>query len=160
MARYKKALIEAFKPHFKEHGFTKKDATWHLVGAETVHLFSIQTSQWSESYYFNVGVYFRALGPLTSPAGHHCHIQARIPDGKFHVASVESYAELSDFDGLEFGADERIVQLKNLIYPLAFNWFERFKDNASIKMELSQIKRPWMAVNKAVYPLLNLEFPS
>jgi hypothetical protein len=44
MARHKKALLDAFKPHFKEQGFTKKSATWHLGTPDAIHVFNVQTS--------------------------------------------------------------------------------------------------------------------
>ena len=159
MAQYKKVLAEAFKPHFKEQGFTKKDATWHLLTTEAIHVFNIQTSQWGEQYYFNAGIYFRALGSSESPPNHHCHIRTRIPDDKFHPASVNRANELADFDHIEFGAEERIIDLKNLIYPLVFDWFGRFRDPAYSKRELTGIGRPWFAVTGEVWPMLGLELP-
>jgi|SRR5882724_4490847 len=159
MARYKKALVDAFKPHFKEQGFTKKDATWHLRTPDSIHVFNIQTSQWSERYYFNAGIYFSALGPLDSPAEPHCHVRTRIPDHKFHGTSLRRANELSDFEGLEFGSEERIAELKNLIYPLALDWISRFRDVDHTKRELSGIGRPWFAVSKTVWPLVGLELP-
>ncbi len=159
MARYKKALTAAFKPHFKEQGFTKKDATWHLGMPEVIHVFNIQTSQWSERYYFNAGIYFRALGSLESPAEPHCHIRTRIPDSKLHQESIQLANELADFEHVEYGAEERIANLKNLIYPLALDWFRRFRDIAHAKRELTGVGRPWFAVTRDVWPLVGLEYP-
>jgi Domain of unknown function (DUF4304) len=158
MARYKKELIAAFKPHFKEQGFTKKDATWHLITSETIHVFNIQTSQWSEYYYFNAGIYFRALGSLESPAEPCCHIRTRIPDHKFHQESRQRANELSNFEHIELGAEERINELKNLIYPLAFDWFCRFRDVEHTKRELIKMDCPWF-LTKEVWSLVNLEAP-
>lgn len=159
MARYKKALLDAFKPHFKEHGFTKKDATWHLGTPEAIHVFNVQTSQFSESYYFNAGIYFRPLGPLTTPAEPHCHIRTRIPDHRFHSAAIQRAHELADFEDLEFGAEERINELKNLIYPLVFDWFSRFGDTPQAKRELSEIRKPSVFIAKSVWSMLGLEIP-
>lgn len=159
MARYKKALAAAFKPHFKEQGFTKKDATWHLTTPEAIHVFNIQTSQWSEFYYFNAGIYLRALGSLESPAEPHCHIRIRIPDRTFHPEGTQRANELADFEHVEYGAEERITELKNLIYPLALDWFLRFRDLSHAKRELAGIGRPWFAVSKEVWPLMGLALP-
>ena len=159
MARYKKALLDAFKPHFKEHGFTKKDATWNLGTPEAVHVFNVQTSQFSESYYFNAGIYFRVLGPLTAPAEPCCHIRTRIPDHRLHSHAVQRANELSDFENVEFGAEERIIELKNLIYPLVFDWHCQFGDAAHAKRALSGIVRPSPFIMKAVWPMLGLEIP-
>lgn len=159
MARYKKLLLDAFKPHFKELGFTKKDATWHLGTAEAIHVFNAQTSQWSESYYFNAGIYFRALGSLTTPAEPHCHIRTRIPAHKLHRESIQRANELSGFADIEFGAEERITELKNLIYPLALDWFSRFRDASHAKDELSAVTRPSVFISKAVWPMLGLQIP-
>ena len=159
MARYKKALTEGFKPHFKELGFKKKDATWHLGTPDAIHVFNIQTSQWSERYCFNAGIYFRALGSLESPAEPCCHIRARIPDDEFHRDSIQRANELADVEHVEFGAEERITDLKNLIYPLGFDWFHRFRDLAHAKRELTGIGRPWFAVSKELWPLIGLKIP-
>lgn len=159
MARYKKLLMEAFKPHFKELGFTKKGATWHLKTPETIHVFNIQTSQWSESYYFNAGIYFRALGSLELPSDPCCHIRTRIPDHKFHWDSVQLVNELSDFEGVDTGVEEQITRLKNLVYPLAFDWFCRFRDLMNAKGELAKIRRPCVFISNEVWPLLGLQMP-
>ena len=159
MARYKTALLDAFKPHFKELGFTKKDATWHRRTSEAIHVFNVQTSQWSEQYYFNAGIYLRALGSLETPAEPYCHIRTRIPDYKLHSNSLDRANELADFDLIEYGAEDRIVELKNLVYPLALDWFLRFRDLRHVKRELGGIGRPWFAVTKNVWPLLEMELP-
>ncbi len=159
MARYKKALIDAFKPHFKEQGFTKKAANWHFGTLEAIHVFNIQTSQWSERYYFNAGIYFRALGSLESPAEPYCHIRTRIPDYKFHSENLHRAKELSDFENIEIDVEERITELKNLIYPLAFDWFHRFRDVEHAKRELVEISSPWFFITKEVWPLVALEVP-
>jgi len=159
MARYKKALIDAFKVHFKEQGFTKKDATWHLGTPEVIQVFNIQTSQWSERYYFNAGIYLRALGSLETPSESYCHIGTRIPDRRFHVESFQRANELANFEHVEFDAEQRITDLKNLIYPLAFDWFHRFRDRACVKRHLSEIGRPWFPVRTEVWSLVGLKPP-
>ena len=159
MARYKKFLLDAFKPHFKEQGFEKKNATWHLGTPEAVHVFNVQTSQWSESYYFNVGVYFRALGPLDSPAEWQCHIRDRIPDEKSYRDMLRRANGLSNFEDVESCVEERISELTNLIYPLVLDWFSRFGNAASAKKELAQIRRPWFTVSNTVWPLIGLSLP-
>jgi hypothetical protein len=157
MPRYKKALCDAFKPHFKDHGFTKKDATWHLGSPEAIHVFNIQTSQWSESYMFNVGIYLRTLGPLETPPEYHCHIRTRIPDRRFHDIDLAHFVALADFKDTESGSDEKILELKNMIYPLVFDWFSRFRDMDCIRKELIDLPRPWFMIAKEVWPLIGLE---
>jgi hypothetical protein len=159
MARYKKLLVNSFKPHFNEWEFAKEDTTWHLRTPETIHVFNIKTSLWSESCHFHAGIYFRALGALDLPAETYCHIRTCIPDPKFHSESVARINELLDFEHIGFNAEERITKLKNLIYPLAFEWFARFHDLASAKRELSAIERPWFPISNAVWPMIGLEPP-
>jgi hypothetical protein len=159
MARYKTALIVAFKPHFKEKGFIKKAATWYRTTPEMVHVFNIQTSQWSERYYFNAGIYFRALGSLKTPAEAHCHIRTRIPDSRLHEDGFQCACDLADFEHVEFHSEARITELKNLIYPLAIDWFGRFRDLDHAKRQLAGIRRPWFFVGKEVWPLVGLERP-
>ncbi len=75
MPRFKKSLCDAFKPHLKNHGFTKKGSTWYRSNLDAIHVFNIQTSQWSESYLFNAGIYLKALGELPAPLEYQCHIR-------------------------------------------------------------------------------------
>ena len=156
MPRYKKALCDAFKPHFKDQGFTKKGATWHLGTPEAIHVFNIQTSQWSESYMFNVGIYLRALGSLVTPLEYDCHIRTRIPDRRFHDLDLQHFTALADFSDIESGAYEKILELKNTVYPLAFEWFNRFRNTECIKKELTDLPRPWFMIAKEVWPLVGL----
>lgn len=53
MAAHKKELLAVFKHAFKERGFKKTGATWVREGPEVFCVFNVQTSQWSERYYFN-----------------------------------------------------------------------------------------------------------
>lgn len=106
---------------------------------------------------FNAGVYFRALGSLEQPPEYHCHIRARIPDRKFHDIDLQYLTDLSNFAETDSGADEKITELKNLIYPLAFDWFSRFRDIKNSKMVLSSFDRPWFMITKEVWPLLGIE---
>lgn len=159
MARYQKALIDAFKPHFKELGFTKRNATWHLETVDAIHVFNIQKSQWGENYYFNAGIYFRALGFSVSPTQPYCHIRTRIPIDETDDEVVRLVDELSDFQEVESGAEERVIELKNLIYPLAFDWFYRFRDTSHVALELGRPTRPKALVSKSVWPILGLKIP-
>ena len=156
MPRYKKALCDAFKPHFKDQGFTKKDATWYLGSEQAIHVFNIQTSQWSECYMFNAGIYLKALGSLETPPEYKCHIRTRIPDRRFHEVDLQHLSDLADFSKVESGAEEKITELKNLIYPLVFDWFGRFRDTQNIKTVLADLDRPWFMISKEVWPLVGL----
>lgn len=73
MAAHKKELLEAFRPAFKEHGFKKNGATWVREDSEVFCVFNVQTSQWSELYYFNAGVYVKAVAPIGRPTEPDCH---------------------------------------------------------------------------------------
>lgn len=159
MAKFKKALMEAFKPHFKGAGFKKKGATWHRQSVEAIHVFNIQTSQWSESYYFNVGVYFRALGSEMTPPEYHCHIRTRIPDLEYHPKKVERVNELADFEKAGKDVERRILELKDIVFPLAIEWFQRFQDVRHTKRELAGKGPRSFWIDPEVWILVGLKMP-
>jgi hypothetical protein len=121
--------------------------------------FNIQTSQWSEAYYFNVGVYFRSLGNAKAPAEWECQIRFRIPDYRLHGDKVKLANRLADFSGIELGAEEQINELKDLVYPLVIDWFSRFGYTANAKTELMRIDRPWFMISNDIWPLIGLPMP-
>ncbi len=158
MALYKQALCRSFAPLLKASGFTKKSSTWFKKTEEVIFVFNIQTSNWSEYYHFNAGIYIRELGLLESPPLHKCHIHTRLPDRKYHSveAAVRSH-ELADFTGRPIDPHVRSLELAQIVFPLAVDWFERFESRASVKKELSTIGHPWFFVTKDVWPLLGVK---
>lgn len=159
MAEHKKALLAAFAPEFKRAGFKKKSATWHRINRDTIEVFNVQTSQWSEQYYFNAGIYLQALGGKETPPEYECHVRDRIPNLEFHPRSAwDRWIELSDFEIGDLNPALRIQQLKELIEPLALEWLSRFRELEDIPRTLAAGPSPDI-IKDAVWPLVGLEPP-
>ena len=137
MAIHKKELLEAFKPAFKERGFTKTASTWVLEEPEVFCVFNVQTSQWSESYYFNAGIYVKAVAPRTRPTDPDCHWRTRLPLKK---DTIRLSAELSDFENHIGTIPEKIEGLRRIILPDAFEWFSL--NNSTEKLRCALSNRP------------------
>src|SRR5687767_9465067 len=103
MPKYKKLLLEAFKPAFKERGFKKKAATWHRETDELIQVFNVDTSLWSEMYYFNAGIYLKALGKEKTPTEYRCHIRTRLPPGGDVNRATFGIGKLGNFEGVSEG---------------------------------------------------------
>lgn len=176
MAVHKKALLAAFAPAFKQAGFKKTAATWKRATPEVIHIFNVQTSQWSEQYMFNVWLYLPGLDPETK--GHLYHIGSRVPHGSQSLFCKVD--ELSDFapdetrrkrtrdhwrqQGIEVMSDieaehltpeSKIEALAQIIPPLAFKWFDRFQNLEHIKNELGK-DQPDALVTRYVWPFLGI----
>ena len=74
----RKLLEQCLKPLLKEAGFKKQGPTWHRSGNDAIEVFNIQGSQWSKSFYINLGTYFKAIGSEEKPKEYSCHIRERL----------------------------------------------------------------------------------
>ena len=124
----KRQLLKAIAPKLKAHGFKKKDATWHRVQDGFIQTFNVQGSQWSKSFYLNLGIYISALGDRMTPPEYHCHIRNRVED----VADdLTRYHTLLDLEN-DLPPDERFPELNELIVFRAIPWLEEFSNDQRI----------------------------
>jgi hypothetical protein len=63
-------------------GFKNKGQSWYLDGTDSIVVLNLQKSDYDDKYYFNFGVWLKALGAAEFPKENHCHISARV-DGIF-----------------------------------------------------------------------------
>lgn len=61
-----------------QEGFVKVKKTWRFDGSESILVVNLQKSDWSNQYYVNLGVYFKAIGKSASPGSHECHVCRRL----------------------------------------------------------------------------------
>lgn len=71
-------ILDTMKGTFKECGFKKSRKRWWRALGETTLVVDLQSSQWSNAYYVNIGIWFNAAGPLSSPRPELCHLHARV----------------------------------------------------------------------------------
>ena len=157
MAVYKRDLLEAFKPAFKERGFKKTGATWVCDGSEVFCVFNVQTSQWSELYYFNAGVYVKAVAPIERPTEPDCHLRTRLPQKE---EEVKICAELADFENQQVPVAQKIEGLQRIIVPAAFDWFFRHDSVEKLRSVLAARPKFSPPATVALLRYLGLPFPS
>ena len=121
----KRELVKAISPTLKAHGFKKNDATWHRTSDGFIHTFNVQGSQWSQSFYLNLGIYIAALGDETNPPEYRCHVRNRMGNV---AADRTRYNQLLDFETL-IPSDERFKELNEIIESRAIPWLEEFSDD-------------------------------
>ena len=124
----KRDFVKAIAPTLKSQGFKKKDATWHRASDEFIETFNVQGSQWSKSFYLNLGIYIRALGDKTTPPQCRCHIRNRVAD---LVDDRARYNELLDLEN-SISAAQRFRELNEIIAGKAIPWLEEFSDDRRI----------------------------
>jgi len=73
-----KILQQSFASIFKEHGYTKRRATWYHDTGGFICVFNIQGSQWGKQFYLNLGIYIKELGHKNFPNEYDCHIRTRV----------------------------------------------------------------------------------
>jgi len=124
----KRDLVKAIAPTLKAHGFKKNDATWHRTSDGFIQTFNVQGSQWSRSFYLNLGIYIVALGEETNPPEYRCHIRNRLGDV---AADCTRYNQLLDLE-TSIPSDERFKELNGIIESKAIPWLEEFSDDRRV----------------------------
>ncbi|WP_091059773.1 DUF4304 domain-containing protein [Opitutus sp. GAS368] len=146
MAIYKKALLAALSPALRAQQFKKLGATWVRDCEEVFCVLNVQTSQWSELYYFNVGVSVKALFTGAKPSFYDCHFGERIPQGD----EVEVYGDLADFSGERPSAAERIERLADMIPASAVAWFSRHDSAEKLRARASDSPKTTVALRHSL----------
>jgi hypothetical protein len=151
----KQKLVKAIAPVLKLHGFKKKSATWHRQRDGFIQTFNVQGSQWSKSFYLNLGIYVTAIGGLKTPAEYDCHIRNRVGDV---VGDLVRYNELLDFEN-EVEDDQRFDELQDIVEQYAIKWLDKYANSAMIVDWISGGQTHGLPVSKAVFDFYGVEQP-
>lgn len=121
----KRQIAAAFAPVLKAAGYRKRRLTWYRDWPDTITVFDVQRSRWSDSYYLNLGVYLKALGDEPAPGEHRCHVRTRV--GRL-VPEAERLPLLAalDFDTATTDPDGRMPTLVAAVSAVALPWLERY----------------------------------
>lgn len=147
-----KLLQTWFAPTFKAAGFTKSAATWHRSAQGFVQVFNIQGSQWSSTFYFNLGIYITALGKSDRPAEAHCHVRERLDA---IVPDRQRLIQLSDFE-LRIPEEQRRSELQSVIESSAIPWLSRMGSLDQLRHFLLHEKEHGLLVDAATYAHLGI----
>ncbi len=118
MKESRRQLEAIFKPVLKQAGFLKHGATWHKSIEEAVLVLNLQSSEWSDDYYVNLGIYYKRLGVNYRPPESHCHVRIRL---ERLVDNRESFLLALDFEE-EMDASARTDILTNAIIETGLPW--------------------------------------
>lgn len=129
------------KPILKKAGYKKKRLTWHKDHDELILVFNIQSSQWSDRYYLNLGIYLKKIGNESKPPEYRCHVRRRleslIPDAKLKLEFNKS----TDYEE-DIPLEDREKTLKKSIIDCGMPWldtmtqFKEFVDHVNSNSDL------------------------
>ena len=148
-----KTLQGILKPLLKEAGYKKKGATWHHLGEHFIRVLNIQGSQWSTSFYLNLGIYIRGLGDDLKPTEYQCHVRERM-DG-----IVPSKIEASDLLDFTIEVPEREEKLRVVILIYVLPWLEEKSSTDGLRSYLTKEKKHGLPVRKDVWQYLDINQP-
>lgn len=78
MAAERNEVQVEFDAFGKAAGMTKQSGSWYRASDEVITVLNLQKSQYSLSYYINVGWWLRALGDAKFPKEHELHVRIRL----------------------------------------------------------------------------------
>lgn len=70
----------------RDGGFRKKGRTWRRESSDTVFVFNLQRSAFSETYFASAGVVFKSIEHVKDPPVHKCHFYGRIHEPQLDLA--------------------------------------------------------------------------
>lgn len=152
----KRELVTAIAPTLKSHGFKKKDATWHRTDDQFIQTFNVQGSQWSKSFYLNLGIYIKALGDKATPPEYHCHIRNRVGNV---APDLTRYNQLLNLEN-DLSPEERYSELIEIIESRAIPWLEEFSDDQRITDWITGEQPHGLPILKEVFDHYGLEKPT
>jgi len=155
-------------------GFRRERRNWRLDLPEMIQVVNLQRSQWSNSFYLNIGVFVKALqnepDPVHNPAKPSdvdCHFQARlgdlfpgppVPPTKISAEQIRLH-ELLDLEDRRIDPTARESELRAMIEHRMLPFLELCRSEAGI---LSAIKRKLAPGYTLYWPLrdrLGLKLP-
>ncbi len=148
-----KLLQQALAPAFKAVGYRKIGATWRLDDNEFIRVFNIQGSQFSKTFYLNLGIYIRALGDSVAPTEAHCHVSRRLSDV---VPSRERLHALLDFEQ-PIPNGQRTLELAGIIEQYAIPWLTNHASISSLRSLLAETGGRGLLVGKEVWSYVGLK---
>lgn len=119
-SEFGKRIQRGLAPVLKARGYAKSGATWRKRNDETVGVLNLQGSAWGPLFYFNLGIYFRALGDHARPSENHCHIRTRL--GQL-VPDQSRLNALLDFE-TPFDEGARIQEIVEIVVEFGLPWLD------------------------------------
>ena len=148
----RKTLENWLKPLLKDFGFNKKGPTWHRDSSLAIQVLNIQGSQWSKSFYINLGVFYKEFGEKEKPNEYECHVRERLCA---LVDDLENCNCLLDFENTLL-AEDRKNQLTNLISLSAISWLGKCSSPEGAKEYLLNLQRRSLQISEETRSYLQM----
>jgi hypothetical protein len=154
MASEERRLLEqCLKPLMKDAGFRKQGPTWHRSRVDAIEVLNIQGSQWSKSFYINLGTYFKAIGNEERPKEYDCHIRQRLCVITDELDKCNSILSFENSITLE----ERRCALSELVSQFAIPWLETCATVEGARYYLENEKNHGLPVTKQTWEFLGIK---
>jgi hypothetical protein len=119
-----KLLQASISPLLKRHGFKKTGATWRRTIDEVIAVINIQGSQWSRTFYLNLGVYYLQIGDKLQPCEFDCHVRTRLENLTDNRTRL---IEVLDFEN-DIPNEARLLEITGQMESQALPWFAKMSD--------------------------------
>lgn len=149
----KRLLLQALSPTLKAHGFRKKDSTWRRTRDGFIQIINVQGSQWSRSFYLNLGIYIEAIGAKATPLEFDCHIRNRADN---LVEDHRQYQQLLDFE-VSISPEVRFRELNEIIEKRVIPWLDEFSTDQRIRDWITDGQEQDLGVVKKVFEYYGME---
>ena len=144
-------LEKAITPLLKQFGYKKSGTTWYYDTTCFVKVLNIQRSQWSKSYYINLGIYLKSLDTKEKPQEYDCHVRTRLTE----ISNNPNFcSKLLDFEN-EISEVERLEGILRMLKTEALPWLERYSNEEELS-KLLQSGQKGLKVTKNVWPHFGL----
>jgi hypothetical protein len=151
MASPENKLLQAWiAPVLKATGYTKESATWRRSRPPFIHVLNIQGSQWSRSFYFNLGIYITDLGSLNRPKEYECHVRQRLDS---LVPERKRFLQLCDFEQ-DLSEEQRGTELRRIITVYAVPWLDQMSSLDHLRQYILREKAHGLPVTVETYEYL------
>jgi len=128
-----KGLVSNLHEVLKQAGFKKKASTWRRELDNVIQVVNLQRSQYSFSYFLNLGVFIKKLDETNlAPQEYECHYRKRIESiaAKDRTSQEErvKLRQLFDFEDTSVKPEEKIKDIKKMLQEEGLKFFLEFDD--------------------------------
>ncbi len=112
----RKCLLATMDNAMKPHGFLRKrSSTWYLDEGDLIKVVNLQKSSYSNLYYPNLSIYFKAIGGSDEPypKEEECHIRTRL--GSRYVGLEQEYDYLFNLEEVNMDCEKYAEKINECV---------------------------------------------
>ncbi|WP_339735632.1 DUF4304 domain-containing protein [uncultured Gimesia sp.] len=113
-------LNNAIHTELKPHGFQRKGSNWYLSSEQVIVVLNLQRSQYSATYFLNLGFWLQQIEHIDFPGEHQCHIRTRAsslwPEGTHRPEEgPPRIADLLSIDDYPCNEGQRLERIRQFV---------------------------------------------